>query len=143
MKKMDPYDSLKLDNQLCFPLYAVSRQIVREYTPYLKKLNLTYTQYITMLVLWEEGSVPIRKLTERLYLDTGTMTPLLRKMEENGLVTRTRSKEDERVVMIALTQKGWDLRDEAVKIPPQMTKCVDLSTDDAQELYRLLHLLLR
>ncbi len=139
---MDQYESLKLDNQLCFPLYAVSRQIVRSYTPYLKKLDLTYTQYITLMVLWEEGSVPIRKLTQRLHLDTGTMTPLLRKMEENGLVTRTRSKEDERVVMISLTEKGWDLREEAVKIPAQMTKCMTLSPEDTKELYRILHLLL-
>ena len=139
---MDKYDCLKLDNQLCFPLYACSRQIVRAYTPYLKELDLTYTQYITLMVLWEEGTVPIKELTSRLHLDTGTMTPLLRKMEKNGLIIRSRSTEDERVVEITLTEAGWALREKAVKIPQQISCCVTLDPEEAQTLYGLLYKLL-
>ncbi len=136
------YDCLKLDNQLCFPLYAAARKIVRVYTPYLKELDLTYTQYITMMVLWEEGEVTVKDLTNRLMLDTGTMTPLLHKMEKNGLVTRSRSKEDERVVKIGLTEAGWALREKAVEIPPQIGSCVNISGQEAMQLYQTLYRIL-
>lgn len=138
----DKYDMLKLENQLCFPLYAASRQIVKLYTPYLKKLNLTYTQYITLMVLWEKGDATIKDLTQALYLDTGTMTPLLRKMEKSGLITRTRSKKDERVVNIRLTDAGWALREKALEIPPAIAGCVHLSREDAVSLYRILYQIL-
>ncbi len=136
------YECLRLDNQLCFPLYAASRKIVQKYTPYLKELDLTYTQYITLMVLWEEGETTVKELTRRLFLDTGTMTPLLHKMEKNGLVTRCRSKEDERVVKIALTDKGWALRDRAAEIPPKIGACVNLSPEEGYQMYQLLYKLL-
>ena len=136
------YEALKLENQLCFPLYACARQVVRLYTPYLNELGITYTQYITLMVLWEKGDVPIKELTKALYLDTGTMTPLLRKMEQNGLITRTRSKEDERVVTISLTDKGWALRDKAVSIPSTVGSCIDLPQEDAHQLYQTLYQIL-
>ena len=137
------YDVLKLDNQICFPLYACARQVVRLYTPYLNELGITYTQYITLMVLWEKGDVPIKELTRALYLDTGTMTPLLRKMEQNGLITRTRSKEDERVVTISLTEQGWALRDKAVNIPSTVGSCIELPPDEAVQLYQTLHKILK
>ncbi len=137
------YDVLKLENQICFPLYACARQIVRLYTPYLNELGITYTQYITLMVLWEKGDVPIKELTKALYLDTGTMTPLLRKMEQNGLITRTRSKEDERVVTISLTKEGWALREKAIKIPSAVSGCVDLPQEEVVQLYQTLHKILK
>jgi len=136
------YEALKLENQFCFPLYACARQVVRLYTPYLNELGITYTQYITLMVLWEKGDVPIKELTKALYLDTGTMTPLLRKMEQNGLITRTRSKEDERVVTISLTDKGWALREKAASIPAAVGSCIDLPQEDAQKLYQTLYQIL-
>ncbi len=136
------YECLRLDSQLCFPLYAASRKIVQKYTPYLKELDLTYTQYITLMVLWEEEEVTVKDLTKRLFLDTGTMTPLLHKMEKNGLVIRCRSKEDERVVKISLTEKGWALRDQAAEIPPKLAACVNLSPEEGYQMYQLLYKLL-
>lgn len=124
------YDSLKLDNQLCFYLYAVSRKIVKTYTPFLKPLGITYTQYITLMVLWEEKEVKIKDLGERLYLDTGTLTPLLKKMEESGLLDRTRSKDDERVVNIKITKKGMELREKCLSIPKKVGSCIKLSPDE-------------
>ncbi|MCR5536556.1 MAG: MarR family transcriptional regulator [Succinivibrio sp.] len=113
-------DPLRLDNQLCFPLYASARRIVAAYTPCLKKLGLTYAQYITLMVLWECHSISMHDLGERLYLDSGTLTPLLKKLESAGYVTRERQKQDERVVYITLTQQGQDLRHEALAVPEQM-----------------------
>ena len=143
MTDTQKYDALKLENQLCFPLYAASRQIVRMYTPYLNELGITYTQYITLMVLWEKGDVPVKELTKTLYLDTGTMTPLLRKMEQNGLITRTRSKEDERSVVISLTEKGLALREDALAVPQAVGSCIDLAPADAQKLYGLLYQLMK
>ena len=143
VKEMPEYEALKLDNQLCFPLYARARGVVRLYTPYLNELGITYTQFITLMVLWEKGDVPIKELTGRLFLDTGTMTPLLRKMEQNGLITRTRSKEDERVVMISLTDKGRALRDQAASIPAAVGSCIDLPQEEAIQLYQTLYKILK
>lgn len=133
------FDPLKLENQLCFPLYACSKEIIRRYKPFLDPLDLTYTQYITLLVLWEKKTVNVKELGDRLYLDSGTLTPLLKKLEAKGLVTRTRSSTDERSVDIALTDAGAALRQQAAKIPEKMGSCVSLSQDDAQTLYRLLY----
>ena len=135
----DKYDSLKLDNQLCFPLYACSKEIVRMYKPFLDDIDLTYTQYITMMVMWEVGEINVKSLGERLYLDSGTLTPLLKKLESKGYVLRSRSSEDERNVIIKLTSEGKKLKDRAVCIPEKMAGCVHLSKDEAFELYRLLH----
>ena len=136
------YDQLKLDNQLCFPLYACARQITGAYTPFLKKLGITYTQYIVFMVLWEQDGIPVGALGKRLHLDNGTLTPLLKKMETAGYVTRTRSSKDERVVIVSLTDKGWDLRDQAAEIPAQVGSCIRLEPEEAQALYSLLYKIL-
>ena len=136
---MENYDSLKLDNQLCFPLYACSKEIVRLYKPFLDEIDLTYTQYIVMMVMWETGEINVKSLGERLYLDSGTLTPLLKKLETKGYITRHRSAEDERNVIIRLTADGEALKKKAVCIPEKMQGCVHLTRDEAFELYRLLH----
>lgn len=133
---------LKLENQLCFPLYACSREVVRRYTPFLDELGLTYTQYLAMLALWEYGDMPVGELCERLYLDTGTMTPLLKKLEAKGLVTRTRSVADARRVDIALTDAGRAMKEDARSVPLSMGECLNVTPDDAAELVRLLRKLL-
>ena len=140
--EMANYDSLKLDNQLCFPLYACAKEIVRQYKPYLDDLDLTYTQYVTMMVLWEENHLSVKALGKRLYLDSGTLTPLLKKLEAKGYLTRTRSEIDERSVIISLTDEGLALRDKALAVPEQIRGCVRLSKEDAQTLYRILYQLL-
>ena len=136
------YDDLKLENQLCFPLYAASREVVKQYTPYLKPLGLTYTQYITLMVLWQEKKLRVGDLGQKLFLDTGTLTPLLKKMEEAGLVCRTRSAHDERVVEVEITRKGMALREQLKDIPKQVGTCVKLSKEDARILYRELYKML-
>jgi Transcriptional regulators len=137
------YDSLKLENQLCFPLYACSKEIIKKYKPYLDPLGLTYTQYITLMVLWEENNITVKTLGERLYLDSGTLTPLLKKMESQGLVTRERSPKDERNVYIGLTERGLALRDEAVAVPRQIGSCISLSPEEAVSLRNTLNKILR
>lgn len=136
---MDKYDALKLDNQLCFPLYACSRMMVKQYRPHLDALDLTYTQYITMMVLWEQEQIGAKDLGERLYLDSGTLTPVLKSLEAKGLVTRRRSTEDERILLLSLTGKGRALKDEALTVPRQMAGCLNLPPEDVGELYRLLY----
>lgn len=136
------YEALKLKKQLCFPLYACSRHMIRLYKPFLDKLELTYTQYITMMVLWERGAVTVKELGAELYLDSGTLTPLLKKLEERGLVTRRRSEADERNLIVTVTEKGMALRDPALPIPEEMTKCVNLEKEEIRELYRMLYKML-
>ena len=136
------FDPLLLDNQLCFPLYACSRKVVNMYTPFFQPLGITYTQYIVLLVLWETDGVSVRELGQRLYLDSGTLTPLLKKMEEAGLVTRTRSTADGRVVLVHLTEKGKAMREQCAEIPLRLGGCLPLSTEEAQALHSLLHRLL-
>jgi len=137
------YDQLLLKNQLCFPLYACSRKIVGNYTPYLKPLGLTYTQYIVLMVLWERESVNVGQLGEILRLDAGTLTPLLKRLEKAGYVTRERSREDERVTVIRITPEGAGLREKCRDIPMKMSKEGSaLSAEEAKELYRLLYLFL-
>ena len=137
------YEQLLLKNQLCFPMYACSRKIVGSYTPYLKPLGLTYTQYVVLMVLWEQESVNVGQLGEVLRLDAGTLTPLLKRLEKAGYVTRERSKEDERSTLISITPAGEALKDQCKDIPLQMAaKGSPLSEKDAKELYRLLYLFL-
>ncbi|MBQ6781347.1 MAG: MarR family transcriptional regulator [Treponema sp.] len=136
------YEALKLENQLCFPLYAASREILRKYTPLLRELNLTYTQYIVMLVMWEHTSLSVGEISRLLYLDSGTLSPLLKSMEEKGLIVRERGKKDERVVTISITEAGKNLREQAVSVPSQMGKCINLSPDEAKLLYGMLYKLL-
>ena len=137
------YEQLLLKNQLCFPLYACSRKIVGNYTPYLKPLGLTYTQYIVLMVLWEKESVNVGQLGEVLHLDAGTLTPLLKRLEKAGYVTRERSREDERVTVISITPEGDKLKEKCKDIPMKMASVGSaLSEKDAAELYRLLYLCL-
>jgi DNA-binding MarR family transcriptional regulator len=136
------YDCLKLSSQLCFPLYACARETIKLYTPHLEKIGLTYTQYITMMVLWEQNSLTAKELGRLLYLDSGTLTPLLKKLEGKNLLTRRRSEADERNLIITLTEEGRALKDQAMVIPYEMKKCINLERDEILQLYHLLHKLL-
>ncbi len=135
----DKYASLKLENQICFPLYACSKEIIRKYKPYLDEIDLTYTQYITMMVLWEKKCVNVKTLGESLYLDSGTLTPVLKKLESKGYISRVRSNEDERNLVVTITDEGEKLKDQAVCIPGKIGSCVNLSSKDAELLYSLLY----
>ncbi|MBR0542750.1 MAG: MarR family transcriptional regulator [Clostridia bacterium] len=136
------YDSLKLENQLCFPLYAAAKEVVRVYRPYLDNLNLTYTQYITMMVLWQEKEISVKALGEKLFLDSGTLTPLLKSMEQKGYLRRHRSEKDERVLLVSLTKEGEELKKNAVSVPQSVGSCIKLKPEEAIQLYRLLYKLL-
>lgn len=136
------YDSLKLENQLCFPLYAASKEIVRQYKPFLDKLNMTYTQYITMMVMWEHKELTVKELGQYLYLDSGTLTPLLKTMEKKGWVERNRSREDERVLNVSITESGEKLKEFAVNVPKQLADCVKLEPEEAMQLYKILYKIL-
>ncbi len=138
----DKYERLRLKNQICFPLYACSKEVVRKYKPFLDKLDLTYTQYITMMVMWEYKSISVKDLGELLYLDSGTLTPVLKILEKKNYVTRQRSSEDERVLIVSVTPEGVALQKRAVKIPEQMSSCMNLSQEEAVQLYKLLYKLL-
>ena len=135
-------ESMKLDSQLCFPLYAASRKIVSLYTPHLKPLGITYTQYIMFLVLWEQDGITVGELCKRLMLDTGTVTPMLKNTEKQGLIRRERSVEDERVVVITLTDEGKALYKKARDIPSRIGSCVKLTKSEAAALYKTLYKLL-
>ncbi|MFV0361582.1 MAG: MarR family winged helix-turn-helix transcriptional regulator [Suipraeoptans sp.] len=135
----DKYQSLKLENQLCFPLYACSKEIVRRYKPYLDEIDLTYTQYITMMAMWEHKSLTVKELGQLLYLDSGTLTPVLKKLEKKGFIERRRSEDDERSLDVSLTKKGETLRDRALKVPEQMASCINLEPDEALNLYKSLN----
>ena len=136
---MERFDCLKLQNQLCFPLYACAKEIVRKYKPFLDELELTYTQYIAMMVLWEKKEMNVKELGECLYLDSGTLTPLLKKLESKGYLQRERSKTDERNLLITITKAGEALREQAVQVPEKMGQCVKLSPEEAALLYQLLY----
>ena len=138
----DKYDALKLENQLCFPLYACSKEIVRLYKPFLDEIDVTYTQYITMMVMWEKKELHVKELGKYLLLDSGTLTPVLKKLESKGYVTRSRSAEDERNVRIILTEKGEALKEKAVEISLSMGKCLNLNQEESGVLYRLLYKIL-
>lgn len=139
----DKYDVLKLENQLCFPLYACSKEIVKRYKPYLDELDLTYTQYISMMVLWEHKEMNVKELGKYLFLDSGTLTPLLKKLEQKGLITRRRSEQDERVLKVAITEEGERLKEKAVEIPGKIVSCVSMEAEDAAQMYRILNKLMK
>ena len=139
---MNQYDSLSLDNQLCFPLYAASREVIKLYRQQLDSLDLTYTQYIAMMVLWEKGEISVRDLGKRLFLDSGTLTPVLKSMENKGFLMRHRCEQDERMVLVALTPEGRALREKALIVPEEMKKHVHLTPEEVLQLYRLLYKLL-
>ncbi|ADG94035.1 transcriptional regulator, MarR family [Arcobacter nitrofigilis DSM 7299] len=130
---------LKLENQLCFPLYACSKEVVRIYKPFLDKLDLTYTQYLTMMVMWEHKEINSKLLGNYLYLDSGTLTPLLKKLEVKGYITRTRAQEDERNLVVRLTLEGEKLKDDAIKVPEELGRSLQMDKDDVKNLYTLLY----
>lgn len=132
-------DPLLLRNQLCFPLYACAKEVVRKHKPELDAIGLTYTQYIVMMVLWEHSTTNVKTLGQYLYLDSGTLTPLLKKLEQRGLIHRERSGADERNVFVHLTKAGEELREQAAKIPTRMRSCLPLNDVEAETLYRLLY----
>lgn len=136
------YDMLKLDNQICFPLYVASKEIIRKYKPFLDEINLTYTQYIAMMAMWEHKELSVKELGELLYLDSGTLTPLLKTLEKKGYIDRNRSTQDERIMQVSLTDEGEKLKKKALSVPTRVAECVPLSNEDAAELYRLLHLIM-
>lgn len=138
----DKYDCLKISNQLCFPLYACSKEIVKRYKPYLDPIDLTYTQYITMMVIWEEQEITVKALGDKLFLDSGTLTPVLKKLEQKGYVKRSRSKDDERNLIITLTKEGLELKKQACEIPAKMGHCVQLTPEESEKLYSLLYKIL-
>lgn len=142
MEINDKYDILKLENQLCFPLYACAKEIVRQYKPILDEFDLTYTQYITMMVMWERKELNVKELGEYIYLDSGTLTPVLKKLETKGYIKRNRSKNDERNLLVVLTEKGENLREQALKIPAQVAQCINLEADEINSLRKLLNKML-
>ena len=135
----EKYAALKLENQICFPLYACSKEIIRKYKPYLDEIDLTYTQYINMMVLWEKKCVNVKTLGESLYLDSCTLTPVLKKLESKGYISRVRSNEDERNLVVTITEEGEKLKEHAVCIPSKIGSCVNLTAKDAEVLYTLLY----
>ncbi len=135
--KTKQYDRLKLNNQVCFPLYACSKELVRQYTPYLKELDLTYTQYVVMMVMWEYETVTSRELADYTHLDYGTLTPVLKRLESAGYITRMRMPEDERLLSLTLTDAGRSLKDKAVDIPPCIASRMGLTPDEFKTLYEL------
>jgi len=139
IKEESKYDMLRLESQLCFPLYACSKEIVRRYKPFLDEIDLTYTQYITMMVLWFKKKVNVKELGEELMLDSGTLTPVLKKLEGKGYITRERSKEDERTLIVSITKEGEDLKDKALSIPKKMSICLGIEKEQMDILYNLLY----
>ena len=133
------YDVLKLENQLCFPLYVCAKEVVRAYKPYLDELDITYTQYITMMVMWEHKELRVKEIGEHLYLDSGTLTSVLKKLEEKGFVTRKRSEKDERDLIVTITDKGTALKEKAVHVPEKLGGCIELDPKKAKALYDTLY----
>lgn len=135
-------DKLKLENQLCFPLYAASKEVVKQYMPILHKIGLTYTQYLVMMVMWEKKQIGAKALGEILFLDSGTITPVVKKLEQVGFVKRQHSKEDERTIEILLTKSGEKLKEQAEEVPEQIAQCINLDIEEAKVLYTLLYKIL-
>ena len=138
-KDNNKYECLKLGNQLCFPLYAAAREIVNRYKPVLEELDLTYTQYITMLVMWEHECISVRDMGKLLYLDSGTLTPLLKKLEQKGFVERKRDSEDERLLNVTLTEAGKAMKEKAVEVPQKIACTLNISKEEAVTLYNILN----
>ncbi|MBE5939328.1 MAG: MarR family transcriptional regulator [Lachnospiraceae bacterium] len=136
---MDKYDVLKIGNQLCFPMYVCAKEVVRRYKPFLDELDLTYTQYITMMALWEHKQINVKELGDILYLDSGTLTPVLKKLQQKGYINRARSDEDERVLIVTLTDDGEKLKEKAIEIPYKIGSCIKLDEKEAETLYKLLY----
>ena len=135
-------ESLKLQNQLCFPLYAASKEVIRKYKPILEKLDLTYTQYITMLVLWEKSNINVKTLGEMLFLDSGTLTPVLNKLEYKNYIKKITNDKDKRNLVIEITDEGRALKERAISVPTEIGKCINLTREESIELYKLLYKML-
>ncbi len=140
---MSNYECLKLENQLCFPIYVCSKEIIRKYKPYLDKLDLTYTQYLAMMVMWDLKKTNVKELGLRLYLDSGTLTPVLKKLEVKGYITRSRSFWDERNLIVQLTEAGQALEEKAKDIPTEMCKCLGIKQEEMENLYNLMYKILK
>lgn len=138
----DKYDSLALKNQLCFPIYLCSKEIIRKYTPLLNELDLTYTQYIVMMYLWEKKVSNVKDISKSLLLDSGTLTPLLKKLEKKGYIKRIRSNIDERILNVSISEKGMSLKKRALSIPEKMKDCINISEGDAKILYTIIYKIL-
>lgn len=138
----EKYEGLKLDNQICFPLYAASKEVIKKYRTYLDKLGLTYTQYITMMVLWEHKKVNVKDLGAELFLDSGTLTPLLKSLEQKGYIERERDKGDERILNVTITESGEALKDQVVSLPKIVANSINLDKKEVLELYRILYKIL-
>ena len=139
---MSEFDCLKLKNHLCFPLYACSKEIIRRYKPFLNDLDLTYSQYIVMMVLWEQNEINVKTLGEKLYLDSGTLTPLLKKLEQKGYISRNRLENDERNLILTITKKGLELKEKAKSIPLKISECINLTESEVIQLYEMLYKIL-
>lgn len=139
---MKEFDCLKIENQLCFPLYACSKELIKKYTPYLNELDLTYTQYIAMLVMWEYNEMNVKALGEKLFLDSGTLTPLLKKLETKGYIKRVKDANDERNIIVSVTPKGKELKAHAKRIPGLIGKCLNLDEKEVINLYTILYKIL-
>lgn len=137
-----PEDALKLESQLCFPLYAAAREVIKNYRPLLEELDLTYTQYIAMMVMWEEKAISVKDMGAKLFLDSGTLTPVLKALEKKDYVSRRRSEEDERVLIVEITEKGEALKEQALSVPGRIAGCFSLEPKEAMELYRILYKIL-
>lgn len=133
------YEGLKLEHQICFPLYAASREVIKQYRPYLDALNLTYTQYLAMMVLWEEQKISVKELGKKLFLDSGTLTPVLKSLESKEYIKRSRSKEDERVLIVEITETGNEVKEQAAVLPEKIADCIKLDAEEAIQLYQLLY----
>ncbi len=138
----DKFDVLKLENQICFPIYACSKEIIKKYRPLLRELDLTYTQYLVMLTMWEYKSMKIKELGEKLLLDSGTITPVVKSLEKKGFLEKRRSDEDERIVEVSVTELGWITREKAVEIPSKLIECIGLDEKEGIQLYSLIKKLL-
>lgn len=143
MKMNNPdRDEVKLEDLMSFPLYACSREVIKKYRPYLDELNLTYTQYIVMMVFWEKKKINVKELGKKLFLDSGTLTPVLKSLEAKGLVSRYRSAEDERVLIVEITENGEKLKERALSVPQHVANCVKLDSDEEAALYSSLYKIL-
>ena len=142
MKTDKKYENLKLTKQLCFPLYAASREVIKQYKPYLDEMDLTYTQYIAMIILWENKTMTVKEMGEHLFLDSGTLTPLLKKLEAKGYITRVRSTEDERNLNISITKEGEKVKEKAIKIPEVIAEGTKLSEEEIETFYKVLQKIL-
>lgn len=138
----DKYERLKLENQICFPLYACSKEIVRLYKPFLDALDLTYTQYITMMLMWDKLELNVKSIGERLYLDSGTLTPVLKKLEQKGYLSRKRDIADERNLIVTVTKEGLNLREKALSVPEDISSCISMNPEESALLYQLLYKIL-